>query len=135
PDFDAAGPEASPEPPRRLAESPHPVIYEPHGNTLACLCEQCAGEFAPNLVLVNDVTLKMHVALRLPNRIEPCRIVLAGVLEEPHAIPGHGRGAGISRESLISDCAPLRHQNALISIRLSHGSHRPSSFSLRRRDG
>jgi len=58
-------------------------------------------------LLVNDVTLKMHVVLRLPNRIEPFRSVLAGVLEEPDASSWHEHA---------------RRQFA--RIRLARGSHR-----------
>jgi len=58
---------------------------------------------------MNDVTLEVDVTFRSSDGIEPCRVILARVFEQPNMITLNEWRTGGAREGLVGECAYLRH--------------------------
>src|SRR5437899_5485506 len=74
-------------------------------------------------VVVNDVALEVDEALGAGDRVEPRRIVLPCVLEQPNAVARHERRARGPRERLLGESGHGRNGIAGLSAR----HHEPGS--------
>ena len=69
----------------RIART-EPIVDDPDidaGPRFRC---KCLGEFAPDIVVVDDVALEQDRVLGTADRVEPCWVVLARVEQQAHRI-------------------------------------------------
>ena len=116
--LDPPGAQSPPEHARGLAESAHPVVDDPHGDTVARPGDQRVAELGADGVVVNDIALEVDEPGRPRDRVEPRRVVLARVLQEANAVPRHQRRAGGPRERLFGERAHGRDDRVM---RRAHG--------------
>ncbi len=103
--LDAAGAQAVPEPARGFAQAAEPVVDQPHRDAFARLGDEGRGEPLADLVVVDDVALEVDVSARLGDGLEPGRVVLGRVPEQPHAVAADERRPGGPRQRLIGEGA------------------------------
>ncbi len=99
--FHAGLAEFAPESPRCLAESAHPIVDHAYAEPVARLGFERLGEFSADLVLAENIVLKVNSVFRVADRGKPDRIVFRCILEQTNPISGHERRARRAGESLV----------------------------------
>ena len=112
--FDAACAQTVPECTRRCPEAAEPVIDQAHVHAFPCFGDEGIGEHAARIVVVNDVALEMDVPPRSANGVEPCRIVVLRVFEQPNAVAGDQRRSSRARERLVGKRPDRRQAFGLV---------------------
>ena len=89
----------------RFAEAAEPVVNESDAHALTSFGGECFGEHPAGVVFVNDVAFEMDVLLGRLDRIEPRRIILFRILQQPDAVAADERRTRGARESLVREVA------------------------------
>ena len=108
PHLDPAVAQPVPEPPAGGVQRAEPVVDEPHLHAGLGAGDQRVGEPLARRVVVEDVDLEVDEALGGGDGVEPRRVVLRGVLQQPHGVALDQRRAGGARQRLVGDDAAWR---------------------------
>ena len=84
--MDARLPEPAPVALRGLAQTPQPVVYQPHLDSVPGALDQGVGKTPARRVVVDDVVFEVDAALGRGDRLQPTRVVFAGVAQQPDAV-------------------------------------------------
>jgi hypothetical protein len=116
--LDARLAQRAPEPARSLPDGAEPVVDDPHAHALARLRLERVGEPVADFVLVEDEALEVNRPARGRDGVEPRRVVLLGVLQEPHVVAADERRAGRPLVRLIDEASYLRAFDPFLRVHL-----------------
>src|SRR5690606_17746254 len=113
--FDPRLAQRLPEAGRRLPERTEPVVEDANPHALARLRHESIGERAPRIIIPDDVALDVHVPSGGRDRVQPRRVVLVGVDEQPHVVTGDVLRARRTRERLVEERLAVLSRAAILT--------------------